>query len=243
MGSSPLARGLHWIIGFRYRIARIIPARAGFTWRCRRVYVGGEDHPRSRGVYPRVALSMAVRAGSSPLARGLRPRHRPTGRGKWIIPARAGFTRAAPPPRQRAWDHPRSRGVYSSSGTPRRAPMGSSPLARGLLAVAEPVVGRVGIIPARAGFTRPGWPPCPSAWDHPRSRGVYPPSQPFSVSPPGSSPLARGLRGGYPLRPYEERIIPARAGFTPGPPLRTRLLRDHPRSRGVYSPGPTASTT
>ena len=32
------------------------------------------------------------------------------------------------------------------------------------------------------------------------------------------------------------RIIPARAGFTLGAHLHDLLLRDHPRSRGVYAP-------
>ena len=50
----------------------------------------------------------------------------------------------------------------------------------------------------------------------------------------GSSPLARGLRGGAAVLAVGGRIIPARAGFT-----RRRLSlpawgADHPRSRGVY---------
>ena len=50
--------------------------------------------------------------------------------------------------------------------------------------------------------------------DHPRSRGVYAP--PLAVTPTahGSSPLARGLRGGGDGRDLLPRIIPARAGFT-----------------------------
>ena len=50
----------------------------------------------------------------------------------------------------------------------------------------------------------------------------------------GSSPLARGL----PERPeddaYRRRIIPARAGFTTPRRRLTSMMRDHPRSRGVY---------
>ena len=51
----------------------------------------------------------------------------------------------------------------------------------------------------------------------------------------GSSPLARGLRRA-PRPPRQAvRIIPARAGFTQDPgPVRAGL-RDHPRSRGVYT--------
>ena len=50
---------------------------------------------------------------------------------------------------------------------------GSSPLARGLLAVYDAVVGNDGIIPARAGFTLRGPPAVVCGPDHPRSRGVY----------------------------------------------------------------------
>ena len=94
---------------------------------------------------------------------------------------------------------------------------------------------RKGIIPARAGFTRP-WRACRTAVkDHPRSRGVYPLSCPVLKTEIGSSPLARGLRGvrdrAYPLR----RIIPARAGFTSCSPSRSLSRGDHPRSRGVYA--------
>ena len=52
--------------------------------------------------------------------------------------------------------------------------------------------------------------------------------------PPGSSPLARGLRTSTAASTRGRGIIPARAGFTC--PARTRPIGgpDHPRSRGVY---------
>ena len=58
--------------------------------------------------------------------------------------------------------------------------------------------------------------------DHPRACGVY---------------LA-----GRPVRDDGPRIIPARAGFTPPPHLRTRNRQDHPRACGVYRPTWCAST-
>ena len=92
----------------------------------------------------------------------------------------------------------------------------------------------MGIIPARAGFT-PGLvlPPA-EVEDHPRSRGVY--RQPSKTWRPtrGSSPLARGLLRRRPGRVGEQRIIPARAGFTVSAAGGVRRTRDHPRSRGVY---------
>ena len=90
------------------------------------------------------------------------------------------------------------------------------------------------IIPARAGFTRPRPAPGPDPRDHPRSRGVYYSSRSPPSGLPGSSPLARGLRGGYLAMVVASRIIPARAGFTLEGGSASGETRDHPRSRGVY---------
>ena len=131
-------------------------------------------------------------------------------------------------------DHPRSRGVYLNRIVGVFGVVGSSPLARGLLRSGVNAIGSGGIIPARAGFTRPVSRSSRQAADHPRSRGVYHPSGLFAVVRAGSSPLARGLRA----KQYGERIdggiIPARAGFTPPRPGSTPWAWDHPRSRGVY---------
>ena len=122
-------------------------------------------------------------------------------------------------------DHPRSRGVYTGKRRPSWSASGSSPLARGLREVRAPAtqVGR--IIPARAGFTRPG------------SRAT--------VRSRGSSPLARGLPRVRPATPTTIGIIPARAGFTGAGGSTWRLIWDHPRSRGVYKaiPGGNVEVT
>ena len=111
---------------------------------------------------------------------------------------------------------------------------GSSPLARGLRVLVLALLGLAGIIPARAGFTPPGrWTPGRMR-DHPRSRGVYPLHPVGGGDPPGSSPLARGLPDiGVSINGWSG-IIPARAGFTRHRGVDQRLVRDHPRSRGVY---------
>ena len=233
-GSSPLARGLQPEVSEDCRQPGIIPARAGFTRRLSSRRTTTRDHPRSRGVYLRLPPPGTGGAGSSPLARGLRPASsRPPGCCR-IIPARAGFTAQASPrsPQPRiiparagftsrrlwrsclAWDHPRSRGVYPV----RRAPP------RVLL----------GIIPARAGFTYPLARPAQDPRDHPRSRGVYPHSLPAVFGTLGSSPLARGLHPRLLFQHQRMGIIPARAGFTAGPRVRIVPPQDHPRSRGVY---------
>ena len=151
-------------------------------------------------------------------------------------------------------DHPRSRGVYSSRALTGCHTRGSSPLARGLLKIAEHQRDVTGIIPARAGFTRRRLQCDVERWDHPRSRGVYSKTtSPVVLSagssplargllfgarldavPHGSSPLARGLRGTVAAWPARSRIIPARAGFTLPRPVRSPMAKDHPRSRGVY---------
>ena len=70
--------------------------------------------------------------------------------------------------------------------------------------------------------------------DHPRSRGVYVYVSLGNMTLEGSSPLARGLRGGSAPPQGADRIIPARAGFTRRPPPEGDVCWDHPRSRGVY---------
>ena len=74
---------------------------------------------------------------------------------------------------------------------------------------------RVGIIPARAGFTNMSEDLRRGTGDHPRSRGVY---------------ILGGLVEGGDLR-----IIPARAGFTVTSNRLDAPQEDHPRSRGVYA--------
>ena len=235
-GSSPLARGLQRARHRARPRGRIIPARAGFTRgrrnspaaekdhpRSRGVYLIARptindiavDHPRSRGVYPGVLGLLRLWGGSSPLARGLLPRL-----------TAAGY---------QAGDHPRSRGVYVLRQGNESVVGGSSPLARGLPRPRRSTIRTCRIIPARAGFTRRRKPLIPPPWDHPRSRGVYFGLDPDSPVTGGSSPLARGLPEAARDLPLGGRIIPARAGFTVMPRSITAALKDHPRSRGVYS--------
>ena len=173
-------------------------------------------------------------AGSSPLARGLRWLW--VGRADLlgIIPARAGFTSMRDRRHTNPADHPRSRGVYADPGPLWCGRPGSSPLARGLHAAARPLDRPSGIIPARAGFTKEGRPTRGGPPDHPRSRGVYTGWTLHTLRHRGSSPLARGLRNEHRGHHHQQRIIPARAGFTAGRLWPIIVSRDHPRSRGVY---------
>ena len=138
-GSSPLARGLPVVDARQDSLARIIPARAGFTCSRRSPGQSRQDHPRSRGVYSMSSWAGSAVRGSSPLARGLHDARRLHLHLRGIIPARAGFTSTRP-------------GLTVWSG-------GSSPLARGLPRLPPALPGGHGIIPARAGFTMARRPP------------------------------------------------------------------------------------
>ena len=222
-GSSPLARGLRLALFPMSRENRIIPARAGFTSLSEERIFHKADHPRSRGVYNMSIVNYLALWGSSPLARGLQ---HPEGHDA-----------------QDVVDHPRSRGVYPS-GTSRCGPApGSSPLARGLPTLPKAAYPRLGIIPARAGFTRGASPRVGCGWDHPRSRGVYAREERAVPQDGGSSPLARGLHLALWFVSAAVRIIPARAGFTFRRTRSSSRRWDHPRSRGVYfAPTPPTST-
>ena len=214
VGSSPLARGLRVRRPASGRQGGIIPARAGFTGIERTLYGESADHPRSRGVYPPSTSPPSNGRGSSPLARGLQEDRARQGDDDGIIPARAGFTRRAAARSRPEPDHPRSRGVYREPIRDGGIPLGSSPLARGLHIMVRGKAFYARIIPARAGFTRPVRSSSTRSSDHPRSRGVYPATVDASSRPPGSSPLARGLRLRQTEHLVEIGIIPARAGFT-----------------------------
>ena len=234
MGSSPLARGLRHDTAHPVGAVRIIPARAGFTSPRSLLSRRRRDHPRSRGVYASQFHTVNRQEGSSPLARGLPPVRPPCRMSDGIIPARAGFTLGSTPSTPLAGDHPRSRGVYLRGAGMGRAAAGSSPLARGLRVrqIMDATLRR--IIPARAGFTGPAGPCYPRTGDHPRSRGVYALIRRDDPDYEGSSPLARGLRLRVRRHLRGDRIIPARAGFTPGREPASSSPSDHPRSRGVY---------
>ena len=193
-GSSPHARGLLCITRDSEGRWGIIPARAGFTGTRPGTASARSDHPRTRGVYVRPACGAVHGPGSSPHARGLR---KGPGRGQGlrrIIPARAGFTRSARSQSLLRRDHPRTRGVYSSTATRTVFLAGSSPHARGLHHSSILRELHHGIIPARAGFTRRNDPRIQRHWDHPRPRGVYLRCRYHRYSSGGSSPHARGLR-------------------------------------------------
>ena len=158
-----------------------------------------------------------------------------------IIPAHAGFTSPGAAGSCTREDHPRTRGVYVSSRAAQATCSGSSPHTRGLLNQAQRVQPTQGIIPAHAGFTSGTRAWTSTSTDHPRTRGVYGASMMSGAGYSGSSPHTRGLRLATRLHEESERIIPAHAGFTIEVCIGSDASRDHPRTRGVYGPTPSAS--
>ena len=113
---------------------------------------------------------------------------------------------------------------------------GSSPRVRGKLQArrVEGVASR--IIPARAGQTL--W-LRPATWlfpDHPRACGANVDGFPSKDANAGSSPRVRGKRPRRGILGRGQRIIPARAGQTPGPDENIKQLPDHPRACGANPP-------
>ena len=125
----------------RVSIARIIPARAGFTTCATGAGRRGRDHPRACGVYIGEGVAVINGDGSSPRVRGLLAVYYYAVCDPGIIPARAGFTLAGTRFRYRLEDHPRACGVYAAPTTSDNWDEGSSPRVRGLPVFSEgPIV-------------------------------------------------------------------------------------------------------
>ena len=113
-----------------------------------------------------------------------------------------------------------------------RSRVGSSPLTRGKQGDGPFRLPERGLIPAHAGKTmRPAYRRSRRK-AHPRSRGENQTHTRVRQTTGGSSPLTRGK----PLTQFKlsgsDGLIPAHAGKTRRPRLRSRRQRAHPRSRG-----------
>ena len=233
-GSSPLSRGIRLGAALVVALYGIIPALAGNTLAVGQDTKNLQDHPRSRGEYKFLIASMLLNTGSSPLSRGIRRPDTEEHCGARIIPALAGNTGEWQDQREQSRDHPRSRGEYHDVVAAEWLRQGSSPLSRGIPAVALWAAGIVRIIPALAGNTRKRQRVNCRSQDHPRSRGEYHHRGHRRPRYRGSSPLSRGIRVAIAFFGLPFRIIPALAGNTSSDPLPHPRAPDHPRSRGEY---------
>ena len=142
------------------------------------------------------------------------PHQREVGPG--IIPARAGSTPRVHGDSLETWDHPRSCGEHKDRYHRYLPNEGSSPLVRGAR-------------DTRRGLLR-------YDRDHPRSCGEHRRHAIAENISLGSSPLVRGAPPICASLLALRRIIPARAGSTPGRSGRNLPQQDHPRSCGEHGP-------
>ena len=180
----------------------------------------------------------ATMSGSSPLTRGKLCGGGPLRRRRRLIPARAGKTSRLSCRCRHGWAHPRSRGENASAILSKSLTPGSSPLARGKLALLASGDHPPGLIPARAGKTSLSDARVFRRAAHPRSRGENASGPVMWAYGCGSSPLARGKILGDRDSVRGSRLIPARAGKTGRGTSRAAQPWAHPRSRGEnHGPG------
>ena len=172
--------------------------------------------------------------GSSPLARGTLYHVVRASAGAGLIPARAGNTPCWKTLRATSRAHPRSRGEHPLRPFREIRDEGSSPLARGTPLTHRGLSQRCGLIPARAGNTRPRPPKALLHGAHPRSRGEHESHLLDELNHPGSSPLARGTLPEWRGQAGGLGLIPARAGNTSELVMYAMNSWAHPRSRGEH---------
>ena len=171
-GSSPLTRGGPRKISPKPINAGLIPAYAGRTAECGRMWSSSRAHPRLRGADNREELNQRTQAGSSPLTRGGLVEQFNVARVHGLIPAYAGRTQfGGHSPRGRR-AHPRLRGADRTLDTGVGEHRGSSPLTRGGRQTSQSQLRLGGLIPDYAGRTPAHLAVAPSIRAHPRLRGA-----------------------------------------------------------------------
>ena len=215
VGSSPHARGP--LDGVSQEVAHdgLIPACAGSTLR--------------------LLLSWRPTGGSSPHARGAPFASSPDIRRAGLIPACAGSTLLLALWRTRIRAHPRMRGEHSDGSPGFDGGSGSSPHARRAHNHLTVQKHSGGLIPACAGSTATINGVDHTHAAHPRMRGEHSPICCRVACWGGSSPHARGARGGEVDEYRIPGLIPACAGSTSHSTRTVRALRAHPRMRGEHS--------
>ena len=170
----------------------IIPAHAGLTLFCFRVFCPPWDHPRACGAHLLLLTSCRPPQGSSPRMRGSLSQMEDSADEMGIIPAHAGLTWLAIRLTDVAWDHPRACGAHSRTFWPVVRTKGSSPRMRGSQWDGCHWDAPDGIIPAHAGLTILKTSYKLTTRDHPRACGAHARDIAESNNYEGSSPRMRG---------------------------------------------------
>ncbi len=208
------------------------PRVRGAAMSCSTSSTPSRDHPRGCGEQNVTTLPAERTAGPSPRVRGAGDL------GEWVrawlgtIPAGAGSSLDMNEELYDAGDHPRGCGEQPSPRAFRPRASGPSPRVRGADDRGDRRKRRHGTIPAGAGSSPARGPSRPGQRDHPRGCGEQSEAPGFSIRGRGPSPRVRGavrpLRAGLP----DLRTIPAGAGSSESPALRSPASWDHPRGCG-----------
>ncbi len=213
-GLSPHARGKLHYKDFDPELWGPIPACAGETKTGNTAQRFLWAYPRMRGGNSRAKLTLLVRVGLSPHARGKHSLRFMMYLFSGPIPACAGETTRCSRRLPMAWAYPRMRGGNVAERHEKRRSWGLSPHARGKPDPEGLARFAFGPIPACAGETASIFARMARAWAYPRMRGGNFPKMICGFVFEGLSPHARGKpepwgRYGHALRP-----IPACAGET-----------------------------
>ncbi|MCP1683095.1 hypothetical protein J2T32_002319 [Kerstersia gyiorum] len=187
-----------------------------------------------RGEHCASGGSRRAKPGSSPHARGTRADRREGRSKRRFIPACAGNTIIELAKGNTGAVHPRMRGEHVSRLAVGHPKGGSSPHARGTPPLAQAGSFQSRFIPACAGNTIQPAARCFLRSVHPRMRGEHPSAERTKHGRDGSSPHARGTRGGRLRRPGRSRFIPACAGNTWRGVSPATSSAVHPRMRGEH---------
>ena len=152
-GTSPRARGKRRTLWDQHMGERNIPACAGKTAKCLTAPHLWEEHPRVRGENLIVAVSLWIRVGTSPRARGKLAKVMNWLDEKGNIPACAGKTWAEVSVVMVFPEHPRVRGENQHIDCFEDDSEGTSPRARGKRNADYVADAAYGNIPACAGKT------------------------------------------------------------------------------------------
>ena len=230
--SSPHARGWSQEAQLPRDDGHVFPACAGVVPRERRTAMSKWSLPRMRGGGPPRQPPQTNPTKSSPHARGWSFSFSSASLARSVFPACAGVVphnRRSPRPRHSL---PRMRGGGPRPPDLRAVRGSSSPHARGWSAgdVCDFVDGEV--FPACAGVVRMSSRRTRSRSGLPRMRGGGPQPVAATITPPMSSPHARGWSLVKSTPPSTSPVFPACAGVVPHQPQQRRHARRLPRMRG-----------
>ena len=214
IGSSPRVRGKLPCRPERRGSDGLIPARAGKTGSSSRAGTSSPAHPRACGENGQNWTRRTRPRGSSPRVRGKRGQGIREHHLNRLIPARAGKTPVHSRKAAAHRAHPRACGENIHAAPIERGRAGSSPRVRGKHPIPVDGLNNEGLIPARAGKTRPRTSATRSSGAHPRACGENGRYACGVGGACGSSPRVRGKRGQALGGGEFEGLIPARAGKT-----------------------------